>query len=276
MPLTREFRHGRELLFVGGSPRTGTTLVQNILDSHPDIAGGPEFDNIPDIVGTRNKLVYSVKTGRITDYVSAADVDREFGYLIERLLLPYLSRNKVSLVSEKTPFNAFVFRELLDMLPACRCIFCVRDPRSVAASLLAVGARAAEKSAKSPAYTRNISDAIKLIQASYQAGFSVATHPRLLVLVYEELVREPERQTRKLCEFLGIPWHKEMVSPHEKKHDGDRYVDNIWYDMPMYYRPITSGGPRAPGKGLTSAQLAAVNEAFRDDANLAAIGYTFP
>ena len=276
MPLTREFRHGRELLFVGGAPRTGTTLVQNILDSHPDIAGGPEFDNIPDIVATRNKLVYSVNAGRITDYVTEADVDRELGYLIERLLLPYLSRKNVSLVSEKTPFNAFVFRELLAMLSACRCIFCVRDPRSIAASLLAVGARAAEKSAKSPPYTRNLPDAIKLIQASYQAGFSVAAHPRLLVLVYEELVQEPEQQTRRLCEFLGISWHEKMVSPHEKKHDGDRFVDDIWYDMPMYYRPIGITETRGPGSGLTTAQLAEVNEAFRDDANLAKIGYIFP
>ena len=276
MPVTHAFRQGQDLLFVGGAPRTGTTLVQNILDSHPDIAGGPEFDNIPDIVTARNKLIYSVNVGRITDYVSSGDVDREFGHLVERLLLPYLGAKGASLLSEKTPFNVFVFGALLEMLPACRCIFCVRDPRAVAASMLAVGRRAAEKSVESPPYTRNLEASIKLIKAAYQAGFAAVSHSRLLVIVYEQLVRDPLQQTQRLCEFLRIPWHEQMTSPHEKKHDGDRFVDDVWYDKAMYYRPIASNDAQGAARGLTAEQEAAVNAAFRDDKNLAGIGYRFP
>ena len=43
-----------KFIFVGGSPRSGTTLVQRILASHPNIFGRPEFDflhAIADIFG---------------------------------------------------------------------------------------------------------------------------------------------------------------------------------------------------------------------------------
>ena len=45
---------GSRFIFVGGAPRSGTTLVQNMLDSHPDILGGPEFIHIPDIINLRH------------------------------------------------------------------------------------------------------------------------------------------------------------------------------------------------------------------------------
>lgn len=48
---------GKRYILVGGAPRSGTTLLQNILDSHPDIVGGPEFMHLRDFVELRKTLV---------------------------------------------------------------------------------------------------------------------------------------------------------------------------------------------------------------------------
>jgi len=93
---------GRGLVFVGGCPRSGTTLVQLMLDSHPDVCGGPEFDRVPDIVALRDRLRASVDSGRISVYRSKEDVDREIGQLVERLLAPYAGERGCKVVSEKT------------------------------------------------------------------------------------------------------------------------------------------------------------------------------
>ena len=54
---------GEQFIFVGGAARSGTTLVQNILDSYPYIIGGPEFRNIPSIIKLRNELHESIAGG---------------------------------------------------------------------------------------------------------------------------------------------------------------------------------------------------------------------
>src|SRR5205085_1802349 len=64
-------RLGERLLFVGGPPRSGTTLVQKVLSAHPDVAGAGEFDFVPRIVDLRNELRASVRSGRIAEHTSA-------------------------------------------------------------------------------------------------------------------------------------------------------------------------------------------------------------
>jgi hypothetical protein len=116
-----------------------------MLDSHPDICGGPEFDHILDIIGLRDKLRVSISSGRTSAYHSEGGVDRATGAFIEQLLLPYADDRDCKVVSEKTPWNVLVFRELLEVFPEARFIFCVRDPRAVTTSMIEVGKRAQEK-----------------------------------------------------------------------------------------------------------------------------------
>ena len=62
------------LIFVGGSPRSGTTLVQRILDCHPEIYGGPEFDFVPSIVDLFQTMRKSIGSGRIDAFLDDASV----------------------------------------------------------------------------------------------------------------------------------------------------------------------------------------------------------
>ena len=60
---------GNKFIFVGGAGRSGTTMVQNVLDSHPDIIGGPQFRNIPDIIDLRKKLHELMEIGALPEFV---------------------------------------------------------------------------------------------------------------------------------------------------------------------------------------------------------------
>lgn len=63
------------LVFIGGCPRSGTTLVQRMFGAHPNVYAGPEFDLIPAIAGLRDRLVGGVQSGRVSPIGDAQTVD---------------------------------------------------------------------------------------------------------------------------------------------------------------------------------------------------------
>jgi protein-tyrosine sulfotransferase len=266
--------YGEGLVFVGGCPRSGTTLVQLVLDSHPRVCGGPEFHHVADIVELRRKLRESVASGRISAYCSSADVDREIGLLVEGLLKPYAEERKCEVISEKTPWDVLIFEELLEILPRARFIFCMRDPRAVVASMLQVGQRAKEKGQDSPGFTRRLSSAVDAVKTINEAGFRVANESdRVLTVVYERLLEDPEQETMRICDFMGLPWSEEMVRPGEKKHDGGKLLDGVWYTDGMYHSDLEPSRAHKWREHLSTSQRATVAAAFKDDENLKSLGY---
>ena len=211
---------GERLIFVGGAPRSGTTLVQNMLDCHEEIYGGPEFLHIPDIVHVRSKLHASIARRWIDLICSYEQVDKMTAAWIEDFLLPLADAQRARFLSEKTPENVLVFPQLIELFPKARFIFVVRDPRAVVSSLLEVGARARTKGRKPPFFTKNLAAAVAYTWDCIEKGFKAveAAPERVYMVVYERLVREPQEVTKALCDFLQIAWEPSMLRPASKKH----------------------------------------------------------
>lgn len=252
-------------------------MVQHILDSHPAIFGGPEFDRIGDIISLRNKLHQSITSARIDVFCSYDDVDRAICLLIENLLLPSANKYGCKMISEKTPWNVLVFNELLEVCPEAKFLRVVRDPRAVVASMLDVGKRFKKKRMAVPHFTENTAGAIRCIQKCLAAGFLAekAFPNRIYTVTYELLVKNPESMTRKICEFLEIEWEQEMIWPGNKKHVCEKNVDGIWCDMEMYNRnPVVSEIDKWQHK-LSNIQKSQVYAAFRASGDLKRLGYIF-
>lgn len=267
---------GRRLVFVGGAPRTGTTLVQNMLDSHPEVLGGPEFHHLPDIVDLRRRLHESLDREWIDEFCTRERADELLRKLIEAFLLPLADRHERPILSEKTPSNVKVFGALLELFPAARCVHVVRDPRAVVASMLKVGRRAREQGWDSPRFTKSTLEAIGEIRRSYGAGLAAeAEHAgRVLHVRYEDVVTDPAGESRRMCEFLGLDWSDRMVHPGRFEHVGaSPIVNEVWYREEEYQR---DPDPAELGKWrgrLSGWQEAAVTAAFRNDDTLARLGY---
>lgn len=271
----QEFHDGAKLIFVGGSPRSGTTLMQNMLDSHPEIAGGPEYDNIPYFLHLRAVLHGSIDKGRTRVFADKETVSREIGFLIERLLQPYMQRQNKRLLSEKTPWNVLHFIELLEIFPAARFIFCIRDPRAVLSSLLQVGKRE-KNNTKLPDHARDLRAALALIKQYNNAGFnSISVSPRVLLVRYEDLVTQPEQETKRLCAFLETDWNSSMLQSGKKKHDGESVLDNVWYTREMYKSDPDPDRMEKWKHELTPYQQAIASLYFSTDQKLNAQGYDF-
>lgn len=272
---------GDRLVFVGGAPRSGTTLVQHILDSNAQVFGGPEFDCIPALMQAWREVLGALHNGRITVFCTRAQVDAAFAGLIEELLLPVADSAGARWLSEKTPLNVLHFCDLLTLLPECHAVHIVRDPRAVVASLLQVGRRAREKNAFSPPTLVDVQAAVDMVGQAVNGGFH-AQHlfpQRVLTLTYETLVAEPEPVIRRLCAFLGLTFEQAMLEPHARKHpsqDALVALDNgVWLDPQLGFRAIETSRIDAWRNHLDDAQLAVVHAAFKDHPGYRSLGYSF-
>ncbi|MEM1145779.1 MAG: sulfotransferase [Pseudomonadota bacterium] len=271
--------NSNRFVFLGGCPRSGTTLVQNMLDSHPHIAGGPEFLHLVDIVGLRNKLHGSINKGWIDLFCSAEQVDDEVRRLIETLLLQFVDAQQVPLLSEKSPENILVFSELVQLFPEAKFIHIFRDPRAVVASLLATGARARAKGEEPASHTADLDSAVRFTRSCLRSGLKAeeAWPGRIHRVCYEELVEDPEGVTRSVCEYLEVPWSSEMLRPGEHTHAGEAAITvrskEIWYDRSTYYSNPDPAKVDKWRTSLTLAQQVAIEEALRGLSVFKRFGY---
>ena len=272
---------GYRLIFIGGSPRSGTTLVQNMLDSHPLILGGPEFLHLPDIVELRRKLHASIDREWIDIICSREDVDTHIISLINKLLLPLADKHGYEYYSEKTPENILAFLELIELFPEAHFIQVIRDPRAIISSMQQVKKRAIEKGLKPPFFTTNISTGIAYIKRCFDVGFKASKHApgKVLTVVYEHLLSNPEMETKRLCEYLGIKWSDLMLRPGDKEHLGDRAItvksNEIWYDSKTYNRNLAVQNMEKWKNELALYQQLRTTMAFAGNRELVQYGYDF-
>ncbi len=217
----------------------------------------------------------SISTGRIKEFCNYEDIDKDFTTLIENLLFRTAERKGCKILSEKTPSNALYFDTLLKLSKNYKVVFVVRDPRAVVSSLLEVGKRLKEKNSKLPPGTKDIWDAIGLINEYFHKGFSACEEfsNRSLILKYEELVQEPKLKTQEICDFLNIKWHDNMMMPKQTSYDGK--PDDIWYDKKSLDRNIQTTELGKWKNKLTPLEQAIITIVYKGTPNLQKLKYDF-
>lgn len=180
-------------IFILGMPRSGTTLVEQILASHPDIHGGGELSFLWEITKDLPTGEYPVSVPTLTTAQLNLCAER----YIEKLRSIAQSRPHVT---DKLPHN-FLHIGLIDMLfPDARIIHCVRDPRDTCVSIYS------HKFNLNHIYARKLSD-LGTYYRNYEelmGHWKEAVRIPLFDMHYEDLVRDFEHSVTMLLEFCGV------------------------------------------------------------------------
>jgi len=193
---------GREIVFIVGLPRSGSTLVEQILASHPDVAAGGELGALSLVLESESR-----KRGAAIDawapHASAADW--------ERLGRDYLART-ASLRTErprstdKRPGNWRYLGAIRRMLPGARIVVSRRDPVETA-----LGCFVRLFAPRTQRFSYDLDDI-----ASYWQSFDAAVRPArddaLREQHVEALVAEPEREIRALLDFCGLSFDPKCLA----------------------------------------------------------------
>ncbi|HTW35985.1 MAG TPA: sulfotransferase [Rhizomicrobium sp.] len=197
-------------IFIVGMPRSGTTLIEQILASHPDVHGAGE-------VLAMLTLVRDFERKRRTAFPSFVadlkpDDQRALGaeYLARIGTLP---EGKTRFV-DKMPSNA-IFAGLIHlMLPNARIILCRRNPFDTCLSCYSILFSGQQN------FTYDLTE----LGRYYRTHETLMAHwrkvmpqDRFLEIEYEDVVEDIERKARELVAFCGLEWSDQCLRFHESK-----------------------------------------------------------
>jgi hypothetical protein len=209
----------RSPIFVGGAGRSGTTLLRVILDSHHNIACGPELKVIPKLCALWQDLQTSFAPPLRQYLLAPKDINDIVGQMILALLEKYRQHSGKMRVAEKSPNNVYFFEHLNHMFPESPLVHVIRDGRDVVCSLLTMNWFNSETRQKLE-YTSDARKAAGYWANSVRAGQAAGQKPsvatRYIELRYELLVTDPTPTLRKLFTFLDEPWDPAVLRYHEQ------------------------------------------------------------
>jgi tetratricopeptide (TPR) repeat protein len=227
-------------VFIVGIPRSGTTLVEQILASHPQVYGAGERSDLTQIASTlpRSKDDREGWTGWISPGASRS--------LAEQYLRRLSDVGGAALrVTNKLPENYLELGLIFTLFPRARVIHCRRNALDVCVSC----------------YTQNFiglpfTTSLEDIGHYYCAYQKLMAHwravlPRpLLEVDYEHLVKDPEAESRRLIAFCGLEWDERCLEFHTNRRAVQTasrlqvrrpvYTDSIgrWRKYQPYLKPL--------------------------------------
>jgi len=198
-------------VFIVGMPRSGTTLCEQILASHPDVHGGGELRYLARAIAERFPMVDGV------DYTAAlADARAEGFKAIGQRYVAAIRELDADIrhISDKLPNNFLNVGMIRIVFPNARIVHCMRDPRDTCYSIYknffsARGHYYAYDMVELGRYYRLYSDLM--------AHWNAVLPGVMYALRYEDLVQEQEGTTRALVDACGLDWDPACMEFHKTR-----------------------------------------------------------
>jgi len=188
-------------VFIVGAPRCGSTLLEQILTSHPAIRGIGERDFFEQAVLAESRQ------GPISDDQLLKIAKRYAG-----TTQSYLGQaSGVSLIVDKFLANALYLDVILRALPAAKIVMLFRDKRDLALSCFS------KRFSSGHPYAYDLAELGRYLTAHDQLLDTACRHlpaNSVLRIQYEEMVERPETVIRHLLDFLSVSWHPQCLEFH--------------------------------------------------------------
>ncbi|MDP2156823.1 MAG: sulfotransferase [Nitrospirota bacterium] len=206
-------------IFVVGMPRSGTTLVEQIISSHPRIFGAGELDYWHNLEKEPSLASMSLLTSEKVESYARGYLDR----------LRSLSPDATHVVDKA--IDLFFSVGLIHLtFPKARIIDCRRDPRDTCLSIYF------QKFLGYHPYAYDLED-IAFYYEQYQRLMDhwqrVIPPDAILEVNYDRLVQDPENESRKIVEFCNLDWNEQCLQSH-KTERSVKTASNWQVRQPIY------------------------------------------
>lgn len=194
-------------ILVVGMPRSGTTLIEQALSSHPDVFGAGELSMLGELAST------------LPPAAAPASERAAWRNQLQALGREYVARAwkkgvREQYLVDKMPGNYWHLGLVPLMVPAAKIIHVRRDPLDTCLSCYSTAFTEGHE------YAFDL-DALGRRYLRYHRLMghwrSVLPPGRILEVRYEDVVADLERETRRMLAYIGLPWHVACLNFHEHR-----------------------------------------------------------
>ena len=194
-------------IFIVGMPRSGTTLIEQILASHPAVYGAGELAILADMA-KKIKLLPLDSTSGADALLALRKLGQEY---LDRV---WKFAPDARYITDKMPGNYLHLGLIHLMLPNAKIIHSMRDPMDACFSCYALQFT----------YSHEYSYDLGTLGRQYLRYRKLMEHwhnvlppGRIIDVSYEDNVADHEREARRLLEYLGLPWDPICLKFHENR-----------------------------------------------------------
>ncbi len=198
-------------VFIVGMPRSGTSLVEQIIASHSQVYGAGELVVLRRIVGPM--INTAMKAARHSDNSILKNnvLDK-----IRSDYLGYLKKLNLSekIITDKMPLNFIFLGFILTAIPSAKIIHVKRSPMAICWSIFKHNF---SENGNGYGYEMNELSEYYLLYHDLMEFWQTRFPDIIYHLDYEELTENQEAETRKLLEFCGLDWEQRCLDFHTTK-----------------------------------------------------------
>ena len=201
----------KRMIFILGMPRSGTTLMEQIITTDQNISGGGEMPILPDLIGkyfAKDRIKGELKDiNKVIKEHGLNKINKEFYNNLSKI---NLSKN---IITDKSPLNFLWIGFIKLIFPNAKVINCTRDPMNNCFSiykLLFEGNLYWSYSLKDVASYYNLYKNLMIFWKEKYPDF-ICDAP------YEEIINNPEESIKRITKFCNLEWNDNFLKFYKNK-----------------------------------------------------------
>jgi Flp pilus assembly protein TadD len=193
-------------VFLVGFPRSGTTLLDQILSGHPGVAVLEEKDTLLEVLQAHVLDDAELKRFIGLDPGGLEPWRRNYWQRVTEFMP---KRDRDALFVDKLPLNSLFLPLMQRLFPAAKFLFALRDPRDVVLSCFMQSFDLNE----AMRHFLSLEETARFYAAVMGVGGEAAGRlgGRVYPIRYEQVVTDTEGEARRLLDFLGLPWQPSVL-----------------------------------------------------------------